>query len=240
MAEVWELDLPMNEKMIALAFADCSNDQAICYPSLARIAWKCGVSRETAKRICRKFRDFGFLEAIRTGSGRGNATLYKLHPEKGVRLPDFVPLNGVTHNPVSKEKGSAPSVKGVTEPVKGVTAMTHESNTRIETLEPKDRATAATKKGSRFIPPTEQEVFEYMTSKGVLNAKAEAHKFFDHHANRKWRFRDGRGAVMDDWRKAVTTWEGNILRFGGKGSGETERARRNREISERAFAANAS
>jgi Helix-turn-helix domain len=89
---VWELDLPLQQKMIALAFGDHSNDEGLCYPSIARIAWKSNLSERQTQNHVRALRKIGFLELLDdTAGGRGITNLYRLHPERVKRLSPFIP-----------------------------------------------------------------------------------------------------------------------------------------------------
>ncbi|PSW14763.1 helix-turn-helix domain-containing protein [Photobacterium sanctipauli] len=50
MTAVWDADnLKGNAKLIMLCLADFANDEGYCWPSLERLAKKCGVSRSTVK-----------------------------------------------------------------------------------------------------------------------------------------------------------------------------------------------
>ena len=66
-----------------------------------------------------------------------------------------------------------------------------------------------------FMAPSLEMVALEMAARGIASPDQEAKLFVDYHANRNWRFNSGKGAVMVDWRKAVTTWQGNIGKFGG-------------------------
>lgn len=157
MAQVWELDLPAGEKLIALGFADHANDEGICRPSFSRIAWKCGVSRATVKRMVRRFQADGILARMENSTGR-RSPLWRVIPEKGAKLSRFISdlerARGVIltplaespscANPVEKpvEIGDARSgLRGHGDPSfdrRGVTAVTPES----KALEPKERGVA--------------------------------------------------------------------------------------------------
>jgi hypothetical protein len=92
MASVWELDLPQNEKLVLLALADHSDDRGSCYPSIARLAWKSGYSVRQTQAILKNLRVSGILEVIGSSArGRGNATQYQIHSEKGAKLAPFSP-----------------------------------------------------------------------------------------------------------------------------------------------------
>ena len=147
MSQVWELDLPATEKLIALALADHANDQGICAPSFSRIAWKCGISRETVKRALRSFRDAGLVRKTVEAGGPGRPAVWRIFPSKGVTLTPFVSdleRSKSVEKPVEKPTGVAANgghggpERGSSVPEMGVTAMTWESKTGIEDLEPKE------------------------------------------------------------------------------------------------------
>lgn len=158
MSQIWELDLPAGEKLIALGFADHANDEGICRPSFSRIAWKCGVSRATVKRMVRRFQDAGILARMEMHAGH-RSPLWRVIPENGAKLSRFVsdlersrgviltPLGvkRVCGNPVEKpvEAGKPENrQRGHGDPSaasRGVTAVTPES----KALEPKERGVAS-------------------------------------------------------------------------------------------------
>lgn len=90
MSAVWELDLPGDEKLILLAFADHADDEGLCYPSIGRIAAKCCVSRSTIQRKIKSLVDRGVL-AVSRGIGRTHTSRYTVRPQKGVKLRPFIP-----------------------------------------------------------------------------------------------------------------------------------------------------
>ena len=91
MAAIWELALPRDEKFVALAVADHANDEGLCFPSVARISWKCGYSRRQVQTILKKLRYRAVLhiEANEFG-GRGYARTYRVRPEMGEKSAPFV------------------------------------------------------------------------------------------------------------------------------------------------------
>lgn len=90
MADVWELDLPQNEKMVLLKFADHADDDGLnCFPSLERIAHYSGCSLRTVQRIVRSLEERGVLEVLGGGNGRGDPRRYWVRPRKGDRLSPF-------------------------------------------------------------------------------------------------------------------------------------------------------
>jgi hypothetical protein len=150
MSQVWELDLPATDKLILLGFADHANDDGICRPSFARIAWKCGISRETVKRTVRRLRELGILAKIAEAGGPGYPPAWQILTVKGVRLTPFASDLGRSNG------GHGQGEKGSRAPGMGVTAVTRESNTRIEDLEPK--SSSAPKKRSLAEILTDDEL----------------------------------------------------------------------------------
>lgn len=91
MAAVWELELPKEQKFVLLALADHANDDGYCWPSIARIAWKCGYKeRRRASDIIRKLIEVGVLAEIEKAHGR-TSTMYQVRPHVAARLPVFDP-----------------------------------------------------------------------------------------------------------------------------------------------------
>lgn len=95
MAQVWELNLESTEKLVLLALADFANDEGRCYPSLGRVAFKCGRSARQAWRIFSLLREKGLIVPVEQGGGR-KATVYMVHPENGHRLPQYAPKSQVS------------------------------------------------------------------------------------------------------------------------------------------------
>jgi hypothetical protein len=90
MTQVWELDLHETDKLLLLSFADCANDQGICAPSFARIAWKCCVSKRTVQRAVHDFASLGLLSKLSEAAGPGRPSVWQVAPQKGVRLSPFI------------------------------------------------------------------------------------------------------------------------------------------------------
>ena len=78
MSTVWELDLPAGEKLVLLALADqASDDGTQCWPSVARIAQRCGQAERTVRQA------LGALEAkhhLTRQYREGSSTYYRVHP----------------------------------------------------------------------------------------------------------------------------------------------------------------
>lgn len=154
MSQVWELDLPATDKLILLGFADHANDEGICRPSFARIAWKCGISRETVKRTVRRLQESpGILAKIAEAGGHGYPPVRQILTAKGVRLTPFASDLGRSNG------GHGQGERGSRAPGMGVTAVTPESKSGIEDLEPKS-SSAQKKRGRQTMIPFPTPVFE--------------------------------------------------------------------------------
>ncbi len=113
MAGVWELDLPKEEKYLLLTLADHAHDDGTkCFPGVAYLAWKSGISRRQVQRLLRRLEDSGILEPVaHEKGGRGMATEYAIHTERGVRRSPFRRRERATSE---TEKGDISAQKGVT------------------------------------------------------------------------------------------------------------------------------
>jgi len=159
MAQVWELQLSESHKLVLLAFGDHANDEGICFPSIARVAWKCGLSERQVQRIVAALRKIGLLSAVNGMSGgRKRTTLYRVSPEKGDKLSPFVP-----------GKGDVPGPKTTT----SATGKDDMDVTRIISNHQKEPV-AARVLGAKHIEGPEKAVQPFLLTE--LTAKKEKHR----------------------------------------------------------------
>lgn len=92
MTAVWKLDLPRDEKIVLLAFADHADDDGFCFPSVGRIAWKCGYStRSIQRKISDLVNERKILQIVGVEDHKnGKPTRYRVLPSKGTVLPPFI------------------------------------------------------------------------------------------------------------------------------------------------------
>lgn len=57
---------------------------------------------------------------------------------------------------------------------------------------------------ARFVPPTEEEVVQYVQEKGI---PIDAVKFYNHYASQDWR--KSNGQKVTDWKRCLVTWQHN-------------------------------
>lgn len=126
MTRVWESKLPKDEKFILLAYADWANDEGEnVYPSIGRVAWKCGYSTRHVQRVTRSLVDQGIMEhkgkGIKTRSGWTNR--YKIHVGNLPTRPDYGEPRDDALSPLESE-GVTSVQQGVTPTHEGVTSTT--------------------------------------------------------------------------------------------------------------------
>jgi hypothetical protein len=81
MAAVFESDMPPTERLVMLALADHADDAGDCYPSVARIMSRTGLSERAVRGAFRKLSDAGALE-ITVGAGPAGCNRFRLKPSQ--------------------------------------------------------------------------------------------------------------------------------------------------------------
>lgn len=77
MTAAWALDLPTGEKIVLLSLADNANDNGHCWPSMATIAKRAGMTQRGAQLIVQRLEAKGHLHRQQV-SGKG--CNYYVHP----------------------------------------------------------------------------------------------------------------------------------------------------------------
>lgn len=149
MAEVWELDVPQNRKLVLLAFADHADDAGVCFPGVARVAWKTGFSVRQIRRVTGELRKAGLLGEISSSDGgRGKTRVYRIQPEKGVKL---TPFSWGKDDIQSPERVTSSAQKGDTAmSEKGDIAVSPESS--LTTNEPSNPSVQRSERSGLAIP----------------------------------------------------------------------------------------
>lgn len=82
MADVFECDLPTNDRFVLLSLADYANDEGHhVYPSVATIVRKTGLSESTVHRSLTYLEEQGYLLLVRQGGGR-QTNEWRINPDK--------------------------------------------------------------------------------------------------------------------------------------------------------------
>lgn len=148
--QVYDLDLPHNEQSIMLALADHGHDDGShIHPSVPYVAWKTGYTERQVQTILRRLEAKGLIEPVAYATGgRGKATEYQMHIERGTMKPPYRPTKGedIT-SPYPDDKGevmASPYQKGeVLKRVKSATQKGEVSRAKGEVLTPKGEVIAS-------------------------------------------------------------------------------------------------
>jgi len=107
MTQVWELDLPLADKMVLLVIADhASDDGTNSYPSVGTIARKSSMSARNVQRCLSRLEGQGLVSIQRQ---QGGPSYYD--PS---RRPNAYTINGATLSHLIVERGDIQSPRGVT------------------------------------------------------------------------------------------------------------------------------
>ena len=79
MSAAWDLDLPQTEKMVLLALCDHANDDGFCWPSMGRLARRCGVSDRTIRNAMNRLED---QKIVKRHGVAGRANHFQIDPGK--------------------------------------------------------------------------------------------------------------------------------------------------------------
>ena len=96
MSAVWDLELPPSEKLVLLALADWAHDDGRCWPSIAAVAKKSGVSERTVQRTLRDAEKSGLIKRTET---RGKGCEYVINPRHCVTPDNVSPATNATQTP---------------------------------------------------------------------------------------------------------------------------------------------
>jgi len=136
MGLVWDLEIPPNEKLVLLAYADHADHAGFSiFPAVASIAKKTGYSERQVQRITRGLVNKGFL--MSDGRGKKDTNKWRIPLYMGVIKP--IDSRGVNMSPVTSE------TKGVTPVEKeGVTPMSPEPsvNHQLTIINNKDQVSS--------------------------------------------------------------------------------------------------
>lgn len=78
-ALAWELQLPSTKKLVLLALCDWSNDLGFCFPSIASVARRSGISKRQCQRIMAELIDDGLVTVAGNLHGGARSRRYQLN-----------------------------------------------------------------------------------------------------------------------------------------------------------------
>lgn len=189
-AMVWELDLPMNEKLVMMALADHADDESFqCWPSQSHLAKKCGCSEDTVMRLVGKLAKKNLLSRARDRRPDGTLgiTRYSLKLGPPRKLPDGTPSTPqiAVHHPANTPSAT-PQIAG-SEPIS--------KNLSVEPIGVRKRPRSPIPEN--FTP--DPQVIEWAgRSVPGVNTDREREKFIAHALSNDRR--------LVDWQQAFKNW----------------------------------
>lgn len=172
----WEQDIKTAPKKLALLqLANNANDDGKSWYSIAKMAKACGVGERTFQRQIQALEEDGLLHVERRNN---RPSIYTLTDEVEIILHSY--------------SGCQSDVAGCQSDALGGVRESHDPNSNPN----------SNPKRSRFTPPTEKEVFEYMQERDFSHRK-ESESFVNFYESKGWMVGKSK---MKDWKAAVRNW----------------------------------
>ena len=106
MTEAWRADLPTGRKLVLLSLCDNANDQGECYPSIATIARRCGMSERAVQGHLAELANAQIL----TREDRiGRSTVFRIHPRRICTPAESAPPQNLHPSPAESAPPPAES-----------------------------------------------------------------------------------------------------------------------------------
>jgi DNA-binding transcriptional ArsR family regulator len=121
MTEAWRSSQPTGRKLVLLSPCDNANDQGECYPSMARIAERCGMSERAAQGHVTELEKAGILSRQER---LGRSTLYTIHPRRICTPAESAPPQKTTVTPA--ESAPTPAESAPTVPAESAPRIINE------------------------------------------------------------------------------------------------------------------
>ena len=83
----WQAQLTSTQKLVLIAMADWSNDEGICWPSIAKLASKTSLSERGLRKVIRNLEQLGL---INTQEKPGKGNLYQLTLDPGTTFLQYI------------------------------------------------------------------------------------------------------------------------------------------------------
>ena len=111
MSKAWDQSLPSTDKLVLLALADWSDDQGRCWPSIAQLKDKCGLSERAVQAAIKRLVGGGHLSRQ---ENVGKGVNYNVHPRSSRTPANNAPPQETTETPARR----APNTSRTTIPKK--------------------------------------------------------------------------------------------------------------------------
>lgn len=204
MSAIFESEtLGPTERLVMLALADHADDDGRCYPSIARLCQRTGLSERAVQTNIRKLVDQGYIRIV-LGGGKGNSNLY------------FISANPAADAPRRKctPAADAPQTPQEMRPNPAADAP-EPSRTTIEPSEdpplpPQTEDVPSKRRRACALPadwvPSERNIADAHSRNFTdQEIRHEAERFRDYHL--------AKGTTFKDWDAGWRTWLGNARKF---------------------------
>jgi DNA-binding transcriptional ArsR family regulator len=161
LTRAWELELPAARKLVLLCLADhASDDERKCWPSVARIATRTGLTERAVQQHLAGLKEGGLVKVHASSmKGRGRATVYVVLPEdtglstaRGVKSVDSHE-KGEPGAPINPERVHEEAQKGERHAPQSVEPSRESSRTRVRAREVEPAAPAESRLNHPAAPP---------------------------------------------------------------------------------------
>ena len=140
MTEAWKSEMPSGRKLLLLSLCDNANDQGECYPSLATISKRCGMSERAAQGHLSELQKAGALTRFER---MGRSTLYKLNPRRFCTPADSAPPQILHPSPADSAPPPAESAPPTPAESAPITLIEPSLNRQVKHHGAKNRASIA-------------------------------------------------------------------------------------------------
>ena len=185
---------PSTAKFVLISLANRANDDGEAYPCINRLCKDTCLNRKTVQRGLKTLKDDGFI--VDTGKRIGQTQSVIVY-----RIPyaESRPTNGPAKQALNRASydEAGPNKDQLSRPYLG------QKQALNRAIEPSGTQNNINKAHSRFVPPSVEEVSEYVNTREV---KIDPQSFVDHYTANGWM----RGKTkIKDWKACVRTWEKN-------------------------------
>lgn len=182
-----ERDMSLKAKGLLSLMLSLPNDWDYTIAGLVAI---CKESKTAIKNILNELKEHGYLEIEKVQNSKGQFEYnYNIYEKPQHKKPE-------TENPpLDNLELDNPPLDNVLQ------LNTNKLNTK-ELNTKKENTNNIIKRGTKFIPPSLDEVREYCISR---NNNVDAKTFFDYYEAGEWK--DAKGNKVKNWKQKVITWE---------------------------------
>lgn len=134
MSLVWErAPYTAGSLLVFLALADWSNDEGVCWPSIAKIANKTRLERRSIQYIIRQLKEDDMIE-IEEGRGRGHQHRYSIKVQNLRLLPNLTKdeINELNAQPIAP----LPEIKGAIRDMEKAQSTTQKAQSTTQKVQP--------------------------------------------------------------------------------------------------------